>query len=96
MVCVSRALYASVATSVEIATPTRRAANTRPRMRFETRVVSRAPASPPSIDEPAKHATIAPTSGVSVSEPDKARETRPKAAVITITSRDVADARFIG
>ena len=39
---------------------------------------------------------MTPASAVIVRVPESVREARPKAAVKTMTSRDVADARFIG
>ena len=93
---VSRASYVSVAARVETATHTRSAAKTRPSTRFETLLVSLAPTMPPPIDAAVKSATMTPASAVIVSVPARVREASPKAAVMTMTSRDVAEARFIG
>ena len=41
-------------------------------------------------------ATMTPASAVIVKEPASERETTPKAAVMTMTNREVAEARFIG
>ena len=84
---VSRAFYASVATSVEAATHTRSVAKTRPRARFETLLVSLAPTMPPPIDAAAKSATMTPASAVIVRVPAAVRDASPKAAVMTMTSR---------
>ena len=48
------------------------------------------------MDAAVNSATMAPASAVIVRVPAIVREASPKAAVITMTSRDVADARFIG
>ena len=96
MTSVSRALYTSVATSVEAATHTRSAAKTRPRTRFETLLVNLAPTMPPPMDAAVNSATMTPASAVIVRVPAIVRDASPKAAVIIMTSRDVAEARFIG
>ena len=93
---VSRALYASVATSVEAATHTRSAANTKPSTRFDILFVSLAPTMPPPMDAAVNSAIMTPASAVIVRVPAIVRDASPKAAVMTMTSRDVADARFIG
>jgi hypothetical protein len=51
---------------------------------------------PPPIDAAVKSATMTPASAVIVSVPARVREASPKAAVMTMTSRDVAEALFIG
>ena len=61
-----------------------------------TRVVALAPTTPPAMDAAVNSATMTPASAVIVKEPASERETTPKAAVMTMTSREVAEARFIG
>ncbi len=51
---------------------------------------------PPPMDAAVNSATMTPASAVIVRVPAIVREASPKAAVMTMTSRDVAEARFIG
>ena len=67
-----------------------------PRVEELTLRVRRAPRIPPHMDAAAKQRTIAPASAVISKCPPKARESRPQAAVISMMSKDVAEAFFMG
>lgn len=58
--------------------------------------VSRAPTMPPHIEAAAKQVTMAPASALISKVPPSAREAKPNNAVMSMISRDVADAFFIG